>query len=82
MIALATTAAVWFRSNQDPPPVAQDRLGPVLLVPGRTADSVALVDLQKRLFLTGRRAMIVSTGISDTGDLQDQAKEIQRPPRR
>jgi len=69
--------AVWFRSNQDPAPIAQDRLGPVLLVPGRNADSVGLVDLQRRLFLTGRRVIIVSTGIEDTGDLRAQARQVQ-----
>jgi triacylglycerol lipase len=49
----------------------------VLLVPGRNADSVALVDLQRRLFLTGRRVIIVSTGIEDTGDLRAQARQVQ-----
>src|SRR5689334_9601274 len=74
---MATTAAVWFRSNQDPAPVAQDRLGPVLLVPGRNADSGALVNLQRRLFLSGRRVLIVSTGIEDLGDLNAQAQQVQ-----
>jgi triacylglycerol lipase len=37
---------------------------------------VALVDLQRRLFLTGRRAMIVSTGEGDTGDLRAQARQL------
>jgi triacylglycerol lipase len=76
--ALAVSAAVWFRGTQDPPPIAQDRLGAVLLVPGRNADSSSLVDLQRRIFLTGRRAMIVSTGIEDGGDLRAQANEVQR----
>ena len=75
--ALAATAVVRFRANQDPAPVAQDRQGPVLLVPGRNADSASLVDLQRRLFLTGRRVMIVSTGIDDVGDLHAQAKQVQ-----
>ena len=77
MIALAVSAAVWFRANQDPAPVAQDRLGPILLVPGRNADSAALADLQRRLFLTGRRVIIVSTGIEDLGDLRAQARQVQ-----
>jgi triacylglycerol lipase len=77
VLALATTAAVWFRSNQEPPPVAQNRLGTVLLVPGRAADSTALVDLQRRLFLTGRRAIIISTGIEDAGDLRAPARQVQ-----
>jgi triacylglycerol lipase len=78
VIALAASAAVWFRANQDADVVAQDRQGPVLLVPGRAADSGALADLQIRIFLTGRRAIIVSTGIEDNGDLQAQATQIQR----
>jgi triacylglycerol lipase len=76
VITLAVVAAVWFRLNQSPAPVAQDRPGPVLLVPGRNADSAALVDLQRRLFLSGRRAVIVSTGIEDTGDLRTQAEQV------
>lgn len=76
VIALVTTAAVWFRSNQEPLPIAQDRQGPVLLIPGRNADSATLVDLQRRLFLTGRRVLIVSTGIDDTGDLRAQARQV------
>ncbi len=77
VIALVTTAAVWFRSTRGPVEVAQDRQGPVLLVPGRQADSASLVDLQRRLFLSGRRAIIVSTGIEDTGDLRAQARQVQ-----
>ena len=57
--------------------MAQDRLGPVLLVPGRNADSGALVNLQRRLFLSGRRVLIVSTGIEDLGDLNAQAQQVQ-----
>jgi triacylglycerol lipase len=37
-----------------------------------------LADLQIRIFLTGRRAIIVSTGIEDNGDLEKQATQIQR----
>jgi triacylglycerol lipase len=78
VIAIAASVAVWFRASQNAEAVPQDRLGPVLLVPGRVADSVALVDLQKRLFLTGRRALIISVSTDDTGDLRAQAKQIQR----
>jgi len=82
VLALTVSAAVWFRSQQASAAVAQDRLGAVLLVPGRNADSAALVDLQKRLFLTGRRVVIVSTGIEDTGDLRTQAQELKRAAKR
>ena len=77
VIALAASAAVWFRENRNADVVAQDRQGPVLLVPGRAADAGTLADLQIRIFLTGRRAIIVSTGIEDNGDLQAQARQIQ-----
>jgi triacylglycerol lipase len=78
VIALAASAAVWFRANRSADVVAQDRQGPVLLVPGRAGDSGALADLQIRIFLTGRRAIIVSTGIEDNGDLRAQAAQVQR----
>jgi len=81
VLALAATAAIWFRSDPKPAPVAQDREGPVLLVPGRNADSGPLVDLQRRLFLSGRRAIIVSTGIEDTGDLRAQARQVEKTAR-
>jgi len=76
VIAIAASVVVWFRASQSAEAVPQDRLGPVLLVPGRTADSVALVALQKRLFLTGRRAVIVSIGTDNSGDLRDQARQL------
>jgi triacylglycerol lipase len=77
VIALTATAVVWHRANRDVA-IAQDRLGPVLLVPGRVADSEELVDLQHRLFLAGRRALIVSVGTGDSGDLKAQAQQIGR----
>jgi triacylglycerol lipase len=78
VIALTASAVVWFRANRNADAIPQDRQGPVLLVPGRAADSGALADLQIRIFLTGRRTIIVSTGIEDNGDLRAQAAQIQK----
>lgn len=80
-VAVAAAGVLWTRAGSTTAAVPQDRLGPVLLVPGRIADSDDLVDLQRRLYLSGRRALIVSVGTDVTGDLRRQARQVEETAR-
>ena len=57
-------------------PVAQDRPGPVLLVPGYGGSAGALSGLAERLRAAGRRASVVTLPGAATGDLRAQARAL------
>ena len=56
----------------------QDLPGPVLLVPGYGGGTGALEGLRRRLTAAGRQATIVRSIGDGTGDLREQARELQR----
>ena len=64
--------------RRDPPvePVAQDRPGPVLLVPGYGGSTASLQVLADALTAEGRDARIVRPAGSGTQDLRDQAADL------
>lgn len=57
-------------------PVAQDELGPVLLVPGYGGSTAALEVLAAALEAEGRDADVVSLEGDGTGDLREQAQVL------
>lgn len=57
-------------------PAAQDRLGPVLLVPGYGGDTTSLEVLTRALRDAGRDARIVTPPGDGTGDLREQARRL------
>lgn len=76
-VASAIGAALLRR---DPPvrPVAQDRSGPVLLVPGYGGSTVALEVLADALETAGRDVRIVEASGPGTGDLREGAADLAR----
>lgn len=62
-------------------PVAQDRPGPVLLVPGYGGSTSALDVLATRLRAAGREADVVRLPGDGTGELRDQAAVLDRAVR-
>ncbi len=59
-----------------PAPVAQDRPGPVLLVPGYGGSTAALQVLAGRLREAGRTAIVVQLPGDGTGDLREAAQVV------
>ncbi len=57
-------------------PVPQDRLGPVLLVPGYGGTGESLTPLVQALRTAGRDAVVVSAVGDGTGDLRAQAQHL------
>lgn len=75
--AAVLTAVVLQRpSVGDADPVAQDRLGPVLLVPGYGGATGALQSLADRLVAEGRDATVVDLPGDGTGDLAEAADAL------
>ena len=72
-VILGTVAA---SPDVPPAPVAQDRPGPVLLVPGYGGSTAALQVLADRLRGSGRTAMVLTLPGDGTGDLQDAAQVL------
>lgn len=75
VVALAVTVVLRTRS----PSVAevpQDRLGPVLLVPGYGGDLGSLEPLATALRTAGRTAVVVQPPGDGTGDLRAQAQHV------
>ena len=75
-VVIAVLAVVLHR--QDPPvePVAQDRLGTVLLVPGYGGSTVALEVLAAALQAEGRRTRIIRSPGDPRGDLREHAEAL------
>ena len=77
--AALLAAAVVLVLRDDAPPLvraAQDRPGPVLLVPGYGGDTVALSVLALRLQQEGRTATLVDLPGDGTGDLREAARAL------
>ena len=72
-LCLAVTAGVVTSRDATPPPVPQDRPGPVLLVPGYGGSTSALQVLAERLRGVGRTAVVVTLPGDGTGDLRSAA---------
>jgi hypothetical protein len=70
--------AVVLRRSGDPPvePVAQDELGPVLLVPGYGGSTAALEVLAAALEDEGRRTRIIRSPGDPRGDLREHAEAL------
>jgi triacylglycerol lipase len=75
-VGIALAAAAVHRSGSAASAVAQDRPGPVLLVPGYGGDGRALDRLATRLRSTGREAQVVTLPSGGTGDLREQAEAL------
>lgn len=78
-VALAAVLVV-VAVTREPPldPVAQDRLGPVLLVPGYGGGTASLGQLATALRAAGRDVTIVELGGDGRGDLREQAQVLAR----
>lgn len=70
--------------KRDPAPetVAQNVLGPVLLIPGYGGSTASLETLRLYLSSTGRDVSIVTPVGDGTGDLRDQAEAVREAVRR
>lgn len=77
MVTVAGAIAVALL-RRDPPlrPVAQDGIGPVLLVPGYGGSTSALKVLGRALEEEGRDVQIVEASGSGTGDLRETASHL------
>jgi triacylglycerol lipase len=77
VMAAVALAVLAFSRRQDTVSAApQDKLGPVLLVPGYGGSTTALSSLAARLRAEGRRATIVTLPDHGVGDLAGQAKTL------
>ncbi len=81
VVALIVTATVLglvrVTGGTDPArPVAQDQLGPVLLVPGYGGGTSGLNRLADALRASGRDAQVVIPPAGGTGDLREQARNL------
>ena len=74
----AVVVAVLASGDDDVRPVAQDRPGPVLLVPGYGGSTASLQVLRDALAVGSRTAQIVTPAGSGTQDLRDQAADLGR----
>lgn len=77
-VLAAAVALVVGRADGGPaaPPVSQDELGPVLLVPGYGGSGTALEPLARRLRDAGRDATVVALPGDGTGDLAEAADAL------
>jgi triacylglycerol lipase len=76
LAAVLTGALIARSAGTDAAPVAQDRLGPVLLVPGYGGETGALQPLADDLTEQGRDATVVSLPGNGTGDLSASADAL------
>ena len=75
-VLVAVLAVVLHRKDPPVEPVAQDRLGPVLLVPGYGGSTAALEVLAAALQDEGRRTRIVRSPGDPRGDLREHAEAL------
>ena len=73
---VAVTATVWVSREPAVEPVAQDEVGPVLLVPGYGGDTGSLAELAAALESQGRDATVVALAGDGRGDLHLQAEVL------
>lgn len=78
LLVLVLVATTMVRSSEGAvDPVPQDQLGPVLLVPGYGGDGASFAVLVDTLRSTGREAIIVPPVGDGTGDLREQAEQLE-----
>jgi len=75
-LSLGVIVALATRDGPKVTPVAQDRPGPVLLVPGYGGSTASLTTLATRLVAAGRDAQVVALPGDGTGDLREQARVL------
>ena len=75
-VVVAVLAVVLHRHDPPVEPVAQDRLGPVLLVPGYGGSTAALEVLAAALQAEGRRTRIIRSPGDPRGDLREHAEAL------
>jgi triacylglycerol lipase len=78
VVALAIGIAVWSSRDETVRPVAQDAQGPVLLVPGYGGGTAALDVLADALRAQGRDVVVVDLPGNNTGDVERQARELDK----
>jgi triacylglycerol lipase len=76
VLVLAVVVTIVVRSRASTVAVPQDRLGPVLLVPGYGGNLDSLGPLATALRSTGRQVEVVTPVGDGTGDLQEQAAHL------
>lgn len=76
IIAAVAVSVLRRLEAQEVRPVAQDRPGPVLLVPGYGGSTRALERLAGSLRVLGRDATVVALAGDGTGDLREQAEVL------
>jgi triacylglycerol lipase len=76
LVALALVLTAVVRSRQETAAAPQDRLGPVLLVPGYGGTGESLAPLVRQLTRSGRQAVVVPPVGNGTGDLDAQAEHL------
>ncbi len=76
VLVVATAALLARRALDDPDPVAQGDLGPVLVVTGYGGGTGALEPLREHLEAAGRDVVVVPTVGDNTGDLDAQAEAL------
>ncbi|WP_211349221.1 lipase family alpha/beta hydrolase [Nocardioides litoris] len=76
VVVVAVVVVALVRRDDPVDPVAQDRPGPVLLVPGYGGSTAGLEVLADALRTSGRDARVVAPAGDGTGDLEDQAADL------
>ena len=76
LLVVVLVVAVVVRREEPVEPVAQERAGPVLLVPGYGGSTASLQVLADALTASGRDARIVRPAGPGTQDLRDQAADV------
>ena len=78
IVLVAVIGLALARRDAPVRPVAQDRIGPVLLVPGYGGSTTSLAVLGDALEAAGRDVRIVEATGPGTGDLRDAATDLAR----
>lgn len=78
LVIVGTAAVALVRREPPLSPVAQDRPGPVLLIPGYGGSTTALEVMAEALTAAGRDVRIVEAPGAGTGDLRQRAADLDR----